>query len=171
MSQFKNVDAETSGRIRDIGNIAANTSAQDLSNQTLRGTETAQSFLSQGSGFDAGLGGNLDAMRAAIDGRVNQQFQQERGRLKTQTDYEAINRRFSRLAQATDLANQEFAHNERAKQLRYQQRLAKRQMRGQVLGAVLGTAGAVGGAVFGGPAGAMAGAQVGSALGNIAGGA
>lgn len=168
MSKFQDVDPGTSQQIKDVGTIAAN-SANDLSHQTLRGANEGQSFLAHADNFDRGLGGSMSAMRSAIDGRMNQKANLERDRLKTQVDYEAINRRFQRLATATDLANQEMAHNQRAAQLRYQQRLAKRQMRGQILGAVLGTVGAIGGAIYGGPAGAMAGAQVGNSLGNMAG--
>lgn len=167
-----NLPNEMSGRISEIYGDA-NQSADQIAQDTMKGTGDGASLL-DGDSFDESIAYSNDGLKRAIQNRSKGDYGRSMQALKTNVNFEAMNRKFDKLKNAAGPVSQEHAHNERARQLRYVERQRKKALRGQLIGSVLGIGGAIGGAMIapGGSAagGAIAGNMIGTGLGNTLGG-
>lgn len=143
-------------------------STEALQAKYMQGIEGSSGLLQQAPDPNPEVNYGLnDSLYQAIQKKAGLPFQRAREELKSQSMFDSLKAKFSRMQHAAQLSNEEMVYNERIRQAKYQEKVNRARARAQAMGQILGIAGAAGGAIAtGSPAGAAAGYQLGSGLGS-----
>jgi hypothetical protein len=152
----------------------ANKSVDELTNESMKGSEAGQSLL--GVGGDENLGGpSMDASMRALNKRQERQWADSSNKLRGKEESKSMQAKTQMMAQVA----QQKAHQDAMRQQNWARKQQvdsfKKEARSKAIGSIVGGVGMVGGAVLGtliAPGvGTAAGGQLGGSAGQMAGGA